>query len=292
MPSIIGSTAPAINTDFGTYSAAWVERYQEKELCPDRPGRGRVLPALSPGGLEAAGLVAETGPRVSERRAGARGRQSGLLRSRSAGPNGQFAVFTVSHNCDDEAWERLTERYSRDMILMAHYFNRKALEFEPERTPEQAQPLSPQRSGRADLSGDRIQPCAGGKDPVDLRAHAARLHRKRPVQAGRNQYHPCNCPHCDVARFDCDLTVGRKSYRKYTLRLLTNSRTLSSLFNQKGTKSCFVMSMAAIFTTTLFWRIRCSGTGQTSSGPGWAGRCRLTATVRSVTSMTRWTRCM
>ncbi|KIC16970.1 helix-turn-helix transcriptional regulator [Leisingera sp. ANG-Vp] len=59
------------------------------------------------------------------------------------GPNGQFALFTVSHNCDDAAWERITEKHSRDFILMAHYFNRKVLELEPSRNAEQAQPLSP-----------------------------------------------------------------------------------------------------------------------------------------------------
>lgn len=59
------------------------------------------------------------------------------------GPNGQFALFTVSHRCSDEDWAIFTERNRRDLILLAHYFNNKALEFEPDRTPEPAQPLSP-----------------------------------------------------------------------------------------------------------------------------------------------------
>ncbi len=59
------------------------------------------------------------------------------------GPVGQFALFTVSHNCDDTTWFAFTERYARDLILIAHYFNRKALEFEPGRLPEPSQPLSP-----------------------------------------------------------------------------------------------------------------------------------------------------
>ncbi|UWQ80288.1 autoinducer binding domain-containing protein [Leisingera sp. S132] len=59
------------------------------------------------------------------------------------GPNGQFALFTVSHSCDDAAWEKITEKYGRDLILMAHYFNRKVLELEPSRGAEEAQPLSP-----------------------------------------------------------------------------------------------------------------------------------------------------
>lgn len=62
------------------------------------------------------------------------------------GPVGQFALFTVSHNCDDETWEAFTEVHGRNLILIAHYFNRKALEFEPDRTPENAQSLSPRET--------------------------------------------------------------------------------------------------------------------------------------------------
>jgi len=59
------------------------------------------------------------------------------------GPNGQFALFTVNHSCSDEDWTDFTETYRRMLILIAHYFNEKALEFEPSRTPEQSQSLSP-----------------------------------------------------------------------------------------------------------------------------------------------------
>ncbi len=59
------------------------------------------------------------------------------------GPNGQFALFTLSHNASDEDWEQFTNDNRRDLILIAHYFNQKALELEPGRKPEQAQALSP-----------------------------------------------------------------------------------------------------------------------------------------------------
>ena len=49
------------------------------------------------------------------------------------GPNGQFALFTANHDCDDEAWRAFTQAHCRELILIAHDFNRKALEFEPER---------------------------------------------------------------------------------------------------------------------------------------------------------------
>lgn len=59
------------------------------------------------------------------------------------GPNGQFALFTVSHSCDDDWWAVWTDTHRRDLILIAHYFNQKALEFEPDRAPDQPQSLSP-----------------------------------------------------------------------------------------------------------------------------------------------------
>ncbi len=59
------------------------------------------------------------------------------------GPNGQFALFTVNHTCGDDEWTRFMEDHGRDLILIAHYFNRKALEFEPGRLPEASRALSP-----------------------------------------------------------------------------------------------------------------------------------------------------
>lgn len=46
------------------------------------------------------------------------------------GPNGQFALFTVSDRRDDAAWENYTEHHVRDLILAAHFVNQTALEIE------------------------------------------------------------------------------------------------------------------------------------------------------------------
>lgn len=59
------------------------------------------------------------------------------------GPNGQFALFTVNHSVDDDKWAEFTDQHRREMILIAHAFNQKALDLEPNRTPEAAQALSP-----------------------------------------------------------------------------------------------------------------------------------------------------
>jgi DNA-binding CsgD family transcriptional regulator len=59
------------------------------------------------------------------------------------GPNGQFALFTVNHSCDDDRWQRIVDDYGNDLILIAHFLNRKALEFEKDRQPENRRGLSP-----------------------------------------------------------------------------------------------------------------------------------------------------
>ena len=62
------------------------------------------------------------------------------------GPNGQFALFTVNHSCSDEIWAKFTLEHRRDLILIAHYFNEKALEFEPDRQPDNPPNLSPRET--------------------------------------------------------------------------------------------------------------------------------------------------
>ncbi|MEH6646121.1 helix-turn-helix transcriptional regulator [Sulfitobacter sp.] len=62
------------------------------------------------------------------------------------GPNGQFAMFTVNHSCDDGTWADFTDKNRSHLILIAHYFNEKALDLEPGRKPEQKQALSPRET--------------------------------------------------------------------------------------------------------------------------------------------------
>lgn len=127
---------------FGTYPQEWVERYQEQAYVRVDPVVVGCYQRFHP--VDWKRLDWSPKPaRVFLKDALEHGVGNQGYSIPIRGPNGQFAVFTVSHNCDDASWERLTERYGRDLILMGHYFNRKALEFEPNRTAEQTQPLSP-----------------------------------------------------------------------------------------------------------------------------------------------------
>lgn len=59
------------------------------------------------------------------------------------GPNGQFALFTVSDRRTDGAWQKYTETHVRDLILVAHYINQKALEIERGTDHAPSKSLSP-----------------------------------------------------------------------------------------------------------------------------------------------------
>jgi DNA-binding CsgD family transcriptional regulator len=126
----------------GTYSDEWVARYLEQNYLRVDPVIQGCYQRFHPVDwkrLDWSGKAARAFQ--SEAIAHGVGNQGYSIPIR--GPNGQFALFTVSHNCDDETWAVFTDSHSRDLILIAHFLNRKALEFEPDRTPENTRALSP-----------------------------------------------------------------------------------------------------------------------------------------------------
>lgn len=46
------------------------------------------------------------------------------------GPNGQFALFTLNASLSDEEWAQFIDDNARDLMILGHEFNKKALEFE------------------------------------------------------------------------------------------------------------------------------------------------------------------
>ncbi|MBV2360262.1 LuxR family transcriptional regulator [Thalassococcus sp. CAU 1522] len=126
----------------GTYSDVWVARYLEQGYLRVDPVIAGCLQRFHPVDwkrLDWSGKSARTFQKDAiEHGVGNQGYSIPIR-----GPNGQFALFTVSHSCSDAEWAEFTERNRRDLILVAHYFNKKALELQPGRAPEPAQPLSP-----------------------------------------------------------------------------------------------------------------------------------------------------
>lgn len=126
----------------GTYNPAWVERYLEKDylrIDPVIQGCYRRFHPVDWKRLDWSGKAARAF--LKEALEHGLGNQGYSIPLR--GPNGQFALFTVNHSCSDAQWQDFIAAHRRELILIAHYFNQKALEFEPDRTPGPSQQLSP-----------------------------------------------------------------------------------------------------------------------------------------------------
>ena len=118
------------------------------------------------------------------------------------GPGGQFALFTASHNCDDDSWASFTDTHSRDLILIAHFFNRKALELEPRRKPGQAQPLSPREVDALTLLAvgySRAQVA----DTLSISEHTLRVY----IESARFKLGALNTTHAVARAMSCGLIV-------------------------------------------------------------------------------------
>jgi DNA-binding CsgD family transcriptional regulator len=127
---------------YGTYPLEWAERYQQENYIRIDPVVAGCYQRFHPVDWKRLDWSSKAARAFqAESIAYGVGNQGYSVPIR--GPNGQFALFTVNHTCDDAEWASFTETNRRQLILIAHYFNEKALEFEPNRAPEPAQPLSP-----------------------------------------------------------------------------------------------------------------------------------------------------
>lgn len=59
------------------------------------------------------------------------------------GPNGQFALFTVSATTSERRWTGFAETHMSELILLAHFLNQRAIELDVGEDPQPRQRLSP-----------------------------------------------------------------------------------------------------------------------------------------------------
>lgn len=136
----VGSTGDQFGC--GTYSDAWRERYLSKNYLRIDPvilGCYQNFQSVDWKQLDWSSKAARAF--FDEAVRYGVGNQGYSIPNR--GPNGQFALLTCNDTCSDEAWAAFINRHGRDLLLIGHYLNRKALELEPDRQPEPAQHLSP-----------------------------------------------------------------------------------------------------------------------------------------------------
>lgn len=113
----------------GTYSQEWVDRYLERDYLRMDPVIIGCLQRFAPVDWK----QLDWAPRaarafLNEAIEYGVGNQGFTIPIR--GPAGQFALFTTSDHCDDATWAEFIARHQRDLMIVAHEFNKKALEFE------------------------------------------------------------------------------------------------------------------------------------------------------------------
>lgn len=127
---------------FGTYDPAWAQRYIDKEYLRVDPviiGCFQRFDPVDWKKLDWSSRAAQAFRKDAQEHGV--GNQGFSIPIR--GPNGQLALFTASHNTDDETWAEFMAAHQRDWILIAHYLNQKALQIEKGRAPEPVRSLSP-----------------------------------------------------------------------------------------------------------------------------------------------------
>lgn len=125
-----------------TYAPAWVDRYLEEDYARIDPvvqGCFRRFHPVDWKNLDWSGR--NTRAFLGEALDAGVGNQGYSVPIR--GPNGQFAMFTVSHRANDDTWQTFTAEHVSDLILIAHFINQKALEIERGTDFHAMQSLSP-----------------------------------------------------------------------------------------------------------------------------------------------------
>lgn len=127
---------------FGTYPPEWAQRYVDKEYLRIDPVVIGCFQGAHPVNWKRLDWHSRAARQFQlDAIAHGIGNQGYSIPLR--GPNGQFAVFSVSHSCSDDIWEAFTAEHQRDLVLIAYFLNQKALELEKNRVPEATRPLSP-----------------------------------------------------------------------------------------------------------------------------------------------------
>ncbi|QFU07870.1 Transcriptional activator protein LasR [Rhodobacteraceae bacterium THAF1] len=110
------------------------------------------------------------------------------------GPDGQFAVFTLSHRTNDGAWQRQMQDLMSDAILVSHFLNQKALELVDGAGGHIVGQLSPRESDVLSLLAVG-QTRSQAADTLGISPHTARVY----IESARRKVGAMNTLHA-VAR--------------------------------------------------------------------------------------------
>lgn len=126
----------------GTYPGAWVDRYLAQDYLRMDPVIFGCFQRFTPANWKDLDWSSKPArAMLNDARDHGLGNQGYSIPVR--GPNGQFALFTLNHEAEDDAWARFIAANGRDLMILAHEFNRKALEYELGEAAQTVPSLSP-----------------------------------------------------------------------------------------------------------------------------------------------------
>lgn len=176
-----------------TYSDKWVDQYTDQDYARIDPVVQTCLQRFHPVDWSALDWSAR-GVRALQGEARAAGLGAQGFSVPIHGPGGRFALFTVNHDDSDASWAQFGTENARALILMSHYINQKALEFEgsAESGPQRA--LSPREADVLTLLAigrSRAQ----AADALSISEHTLRVY----IESARHKLNASNTTHA-VAR--------------------------------------------------------------------------------------------
>lgn len=176
----------------GTYSSEWVDQYLQKDYLRMDPVIFGCFQRFNPVDWKQLDWSSKAARAFFQDAVNfGVGNQGYTIPMR--GPNGQFALFTTNHACDDEAWSDFIEQHARDMIVIAHEFNKKALEFEKDNLTPSAN-LSPRELSAMTFLAKGFSR-AQAADELSISEHTLRVY----IEAARHKLGALNTTHA-VAR--------------------------------------------------------------------------------------------
>ncbi|MCK8462967.1 LuxR family transcriptional regulator [Aliiroseovarius sp. S1339] len=126
----------------GTYSAEWVDRYLEKDYLRIDPVIFGCFQRFTPVIWKQLDWSSKAAREMYQDAMDyGLGNQGFTIPIR--GPSGQFALFTMNASTEDDAWETFVDENTRDLMIVSHELNKKALEFEKWGQDGQSPSLSP-----------------------------------------------------------------------------------------------------------------------------------------------------
>ena len=177
----------------GTYSSEWVGRYLEKDYLRMDPVIFGCFQRFHPVDWKQLDWSPKSARAFfNEAIEYGVGNQGHTIPMR--GPNGQFAIFTMNETCADEAWTNFIDKNARDLMIIAHEFNKKALEFDEVDEAANTPALSPRELSAMTFLAKGFSR-AQAADELSITEHTLRVY----IEAARHKLGALNTTHA-VAR--------------------------------------------------------------------------------------------